>query len=133
MSTTIDRLARHILEYLAEDESIITSVNFFLKMPMMNFAVIRYSYVDNSFTYIPEESDSRMIEKPSMSFEFLRQCCEYVRGTSNISIKNHLFVNGTSISIGFYEHFGELINSISYSIIHLIYLYEQAFDTSIFF
>jgi hypothetical protein len=123
MSSTIDLVAFHILDFLEVDEPIITSVNFFLKMPMMNYALIRYSYKDKTFTFVAEDSDSR-IDKPSMTFQCLRECCVYLRGTKSISVKNHLFVNGTSISIGFYEHFGELLNSISYySIsIHLIYL-----------
>jgi hypothetical protein len=116
-------VADHIISYFHKDEPIITSVNFFLKMPMLRFAVIRYSYEDRTFTFIPNESDPR-IDSPSQSKSFptLRACCAYVRGSRNISIKNHLFVNGKTISIAFYEHFGEFLLAVSYSIFHLIYL-----------
>lgn len=121
MFSSVDLVAFHILDFLEVDAPIITSVNFYMKMPTSGFALIRYSYGEKMFTFMAEESDPS-IGLPTKKFEFLRACCVYVRGTSKISIKNQLFVNGTTISIGFYEHFGELVNSISYPVIHLIYL-----------
>ena len=86
----------------------VNSLSFFLRLTQpigVMRALIIFSYDDNLF-YYDEFANDECINKRSFQSNSLRKICEYIRGTSLLSLKKMIVVDTTEISIGFFEHFG---------------------------
>ena len=109
---TVDNLALHIASHYKNVEFAgdprVNSLSFFLRLTQpigVMRALIIFSYDDNLF-YYDEFANDECINKRSFQSNSLRKICEYIRGTSLLSLKKMIVVDTTEISIGFFEHFG---------------------------